>query len=183
MDPGIGLHPPIIDPKDRDEIQVSLQAAATKTRLPGGEGRNVGRPPVSRLAGKIFDETGGRLTPTHSKTAAGTGLLYYVSNRLIEESGKKEISGWRLPGHELEAFVERLVHRKLEAPEFVRDVASGMPVEAVQVLLTSIAKIASVLPSGNNGASRLILNFVGRVDLEPWLIKISLSTGFVAQMV
>lgn len=172
-----GLHPPLIDPKDWDEIQVCLQAAATRARLPGGRGRHVGRPPVSLLAGKVFDETGDRLTPTHSKTATGTRLRYYVSNRLIKESGKKDISGWRLPGPQLEAFVERLVHRKLEAPEFIRDVASGMPAEAIAVLRTRITEIASVVPSGNADASRLILSFVDRVSLEPGQIKISLSTN------
>ena len=91
-----GLHPPIIDPKDWDEIEVCRQAAATRARLPIGRARHVGRPPVSLLAEKVFDETSNRLTPTHSKTASGTRLRYCVSNRLIKESGEKDISGWRL---------------------------------------------------------------------------------------
>ncbi len=171
-----GLHPPIIDPKEWDEVQVRLQAASTRARLPGGRGRSVGRPPVSLLAGKVFDETGDRLTATHSKTATGARLRYYVSNRLIKERGKKDNSGWRLPGPELEAFVERLVHRKMEAPEFIRDAASGMSAEAIAALRNKTAKIASVVPSGNSGPSRLILSFVDQVSVEPGQIKISLST-------
>lgn len=172
-----GLHPPLIDPKEWDEIQVSLQAAATRARLPGGRGRHVGRPPVSLLAGKVLDETGDRLTPTHSKTKTGARLRYYVSNRLIKESGKKDVSGWRLPGPELEALVERLVHRKMEAPEFIRDITSGMPVEEIAALRKKTIEIASAVSNSNSGASRLILSFVDRVSLEPGQIKVSLSTN------
>lgn len=77
-----------------------------------------------RLIGQLRDETGDRLTPTHT-LRRGQRLRYYVSNRLI--AGGRDPSGCRLPGPALEATVVRLlaahltdcaaVHRLLAAPE------------------------------------------------------------------
>ena len=64
---------------------------------------------MSLLCGKLFDETGDRLTPSHSKTRRGTRLRYYISNRLIARSGEANLDGWRLPASELEARVTDLV--------------------------------------------------------------------------
>jgi site-specific DNA recombinase len=54
------------------------------------------------LTGKLRDETGDRLTPTHT-TKAGQPRCYYISNRLF--SGGTDPSGWRLPGPKLEAVI------------------------------------------------------------------------------
>ena len=44
-----------------------------------------------------IDEIGDRLTPSHTKKKTGQRLRYYVSRRLIQHSGQKDLSGWRLP--------------------------------------------------------------------------------------
>jgi len=54
------------------------------------------------LKGKLFDETGDRLTPSHTKSK-GTYHRYYVSNRLI--SGGKDRSAWRIPADQLEQCI------------------------------------------------------------------------------
>jgi site-specific DNA recombinase len=48
---------------------------------------------VAPLTGKLRDEAGDRLTPTHTKRH-GRRLRYYVSNRLI--SGGTDRCVWRL---------------------------------------------------------------------------------------
>lgn len=54
------------------------------------------------LVGKLRDETGDRLTPTHTQKQ-GRRHRYYVSNRLI--AGGLDPSGLRLPAKALEELV------------------------------------------------------------------------------
>ena len=87
-----GQHSSIIAPELWDAVQAQLQAGAAKPRRRTTKGR-VARSP---LAGKLFDETGDRLTPSHTKKKNGQRLRYYVSRRLIQHSGQTDLSGWRL---------------------------------------------------------------------------------------
>jgi hypothetical protein len=65
-----GQHDAIIDPDRWDYIQTTLQDGAAK-----GRARKTAKQ-RSLLCGKIFDEVGDRLTPSHSKTKAGVRLRY-----------------------------------------------------------------------------------------------------------
>ncbi|WP_226698668.1 recombinase family protein, partial [Ruegeria profundi] len=105
-----GQHDPIIAPDRWDDIQLRLQGTASRLRY-----RKTPRH-VSLLCGKIFDETGDRLTPSHSKTKSGTRLRYYVSHRLIARSGEENLDGWRLPADHLEAQTSTLTRRHLAEP-------------------------------------------------------------------
>ena len=80
-----GQHPSIIAPELWDAVQTQLQAGAAKPRRRTTKGRAARSP----LAGKLFDETGDRLTPSHTKKKTGQRLRYYVSRRLIQHSGPK----------------------------------------------------------------------------------------------
>ncbi|WP_461496350.1 recombinase family protein, partial [Pyruvatibacter sp.] len=77
-----GQHLAIIDPARWDCIQRQLQDGAAK-----GRARKTAKQ-RSLLCGKVFDETGDRLTPSHTKTRKGARLRYYVSHRLIKHSGE-----------------------------------------------------------------------------------------------
>ncbi len=172
-----GLHPPIIDPEEWDRVQDKLQAASARARRSGGRGRSRGRPPISLLVGRVFDESGDRLTPTHSKTPKSVRLRYYVSNRLIKKSGVKDITGWRLPAPEFEALVARLVQRRIEAPKFLSEIASGCSAEAADLARDRILHILSGNPGGSDLNVRSLLEFVESVRIEPGRIRIALSTA------
>ena len=77
-----GQHPSIIAPELWDAVQAQLQAGAAKPRRRTTKGRAA----RSLLAGKLFDETGDRLTPSHTKKKNGQRLRYYVSRRLIQHN-------------------------------------------------------------------------------------------------
>ena len=62
-----GQYPSIIAPELWDAVQTQLQAGAAKPRRRTTKGRAVRSP----LAGKLFDETGDRLTPSHTKKKNG----------------------------------------------------------------------------------------------------------------
>ena len=82
-----GQHPALIDPERWDAIQLKLQDGAARTRGRKRAGR------VSLLCGKLFDETGDRLTPSHTKTKAGNppALLHLSSPGCAQRRGQ---SGW-----------------------------------------------------------------------------------------
>ena len=62
-----GQHPSIIAPELWDTVQAQLQAGAAKPRRRTTKGRAARSP----LAGKLFDETGDWLTPSHTKKKNG----------------------------------------------------------------------------------------------------------------
>ncbi|EYD75857.1 Site-specific recombinase, DNA invertase Pin-like protein [Rubellimicrobium mesophilum DSM 19309] len=64
----------------------------------------------SPLTGKLRDDTGDRLTPTHS-VKAGRRIRYYASHRLI--TGPADPSGWRLPAPTLEEAVAAMLAEHL----------------------------------------------------------------------
>ena len=106
-----GQHPAIIDPAIWDDTQDRLAAGAARSREGSGS-RDRRHAVTSPLAGKLFDETGDRLTPSHAKASSGKRHRYYVSNRLIRNSGEQDLSGWRLPATELEDLIARQVLRR-----------------------------------------------------------------------
>ena len=107
-----GQHPALIDPERWDDIQRLLHDDAAKVRhVKTGTARSL-------LCGKLFDETGDRLTPSHTKTRTGKRLRYYVSHRLIAKSGEDR-DGWRLPAPELEEQIAALMRNVLAKPSFV----------------------------------------------------------------
>ncbi len=95
-----GQHPAIIDPDRWDEIQARL---TDKARVPRTTKHH--RDP-SPLAGKIVDEAGERLTPSHTKKG-DRRYRYYISKRLVTGGTSSEAKQrtWRIPAKALEEAV------------------------------------------------------------------------------
>ena len=92
-----GAHPALIDEDVWEKVQTKLQVASAKRR---GTTQNQGS--TAPLLGKFRDETGERLTPTHTKKNSRR-IRYYVSNGLV--SGKPRPDAWRLPAKQFESAV------------------------------------------------------------------------------
>ncbi|WP_137701880.1 recombinase family protein [Marimonas lutisalis] len=103
-----GKHPAIIDADLWEDVQCALQAASARRR-----GATAGQPcpDTAPLKGKIRDETGDLLTPTHTKKGSKI-LRYYISNRLV--SGGTDPTGWRAPAPGVEAAMVTLVADHLD---------------------------------------------------------------------
>lgn len=71
-----GQHPPLIEPDVWDGIQEQLKSDSAKGRTFTRRNRNGAKPSVSKMAGMVFDQTGDRLTPSHTKTSKGCRLRY-----------------------------------------------------------------------------------------------------------
>lgn len=104
-----GQHPAIIPPDEWEAVQSLLKDGAARPR---------GRAPAafaSPLAGRIFDETGDRLTPSHSRKN-GHRLRYYISSRLVNDRRGRHPEAWRLPAPELEQGIVGRLRAWLTAP-------------------------------------------------------------------
>jgi hypothetical protein len=100
-----GQHDAIIEGTLWESVQDKLQAASSRRRGHLKDAHQLKAP----LLGKVIDETGDHLTPTHTKKN-GRILRYYISNRLIKQ---KDPSGWRLPARPFEAAVADAVKTHL----------------------------------------------------------------------
>ncbi len=162
-----GRHTAIIEPEVWDRVQRMLQNGAPKTR---GTKRKTLR---SLLAGKLFDETGDRLTPSHSRKN-GKRLRYYISHRLVKDRSQKHPDAWRLPADELETLISDLMRNNLSRPDVV---AALMP----DVSAAEIPGIAAKLQSVQSAKQCFVL--VSRVDLKPGQLNILLSPDEIAELV
>jgi len=175
-----GHHPPLIEPDIWDGIQQQLKSDSVKGRTFTRRNRDGAKPSVSRLAGKVFDQTGDRLTPSHTKTAKGRRLRYYVSHRLVRGTTPRDPSGWRLPAPELEEKVAGLIRRHLSSPEF----RVGVLREATTVETAELGgKLASPGNTGSgetNEARNVHLELIQRIDIAPGEIRILISAERLA---
>lgn len=105
-----GQHEAIIDIELWDKVQAKLQDASVRPRSRVGSAGTRPKAGAAPLTGKLRDETGDRLTPTHTQRHRRR-LRYYISNRLI--SGGTDPSGWRLPAVALEEAIADIIARHL----------------------------------------------------------------------
>ncbi|MBL6426789.1 MAG: recombinase family protein [Maritimibacter sp.] len=88
-----GQHDALIDDALWERVQTLLQTRSGRSRTRGGHSdtNETTSPSPAWLTGKLRDETGDRLTPTHT-TKAGRRLRYYVSNRLVSGRGPDRLA-------------------------------------------------------------------------------------------
>ena len=107
-----GQHPAIIDPARWQCIQDQLLA-----RSPALGSQATRKTRASPLLGKLFDENGARLSPSHSRKR-GRRYRYYISRGYV--TGRKdslEGRGLRLPADTLEQVVAHAIRNKLSGSE------------------------------------------------------------------
>ncbi len=170
-----GQHDAIISPERWEAVQAMLQNGATRKRKIKSRGKRTTQP--SLLTGKLFDETGDRLTPSHSKSKTGMRLRYYISHRLIACSGNANTDGWRLPAMELESTVENLIGGHLRRNGTVMDIVPGCPAGEVQSIRDRLDGIT---------ASKRTEDVVGLADsvkLAPGAITITLCPKALAHCI
>jgi len=174
-----GHHQPLIKPEVWDGIQEQLQSDSAKERTFTTRNRNGTAPSRSPLVGKMFDQTGDRLTPSHSKSSKGRRLRYYVSHRLVRGTAPRDPSGWRLPASEIEAKVAGLIAQHLNRPDFrVGVICDATTVETAE-LGTKLASIGEKDPVTTCDAH---LALVERIDIAPGEIRILISAERLARL-
>jgi DNA invertase Pin-like site-specific DNA recombinase len=173
-----GQHPAIINPEIWDEVQSQLQTDARKTRT-----KQTSSVDPSKLLGKIFDENGARLTPSHSKKGKRR-YRYYVSHHLIQDTNKpsdqtKSLNkanskpNWRLPAKHFEDMIGMVIMDHLTKNQH-KLLAENAPTEQIKSLSETIKSITHK----SDKSQQLKLNhfeLIERIDLQAGSITIKLN--------
>jgi site-specific DNA recombinase len=107
-----GEHEPILNRELFEAVQAKLaaNAVARKVRLRGS---------ASILTGRIYDDRGNRMSPTHSNKR-GARYRYYVSHALLQNRKEDAGSVTRVPAPEIEQLVLNGIRVHLESTESPR---------------------------------------------------------------
>ena len=159
-----GKHPAIVEPETWDHIQRLLSDAASKAR--GYKKKGLRSP----LAGRLFDETGDRLTPSHSRKK-GKRLRYYISRRLVTDRSQKHPDAWRLPAVQLENLISETVLQHL-----ARDGAAALMVADLKA--SEVATIEAALKEIMTPQKSL--KQVEKAEISPGSLTITLDAQSLA---
>ncbi|MEM6422199.1 MAG: recombinase family protein [Pseudomonadota bacterium] len=171
-----GQHEAIIDEALWDRVQQKLQAASNRARRTCEDARPR-LTTTAPLAGRLFDETGDRLTPSHAMRR-GKRYRYYVSHRLVRGDAGADLGGWRLPALALEHAIAETVASRIRCLAARQAIAMAPDVHRHAGLAETAAGLADNL-SRNEGEWLGRLVVVAR--LAPGTIRISLDRDSLGQ--
>ena len=162
-----GLHPPIID---RDTWEKTQQTLAQHTVRGAGE---TAKANASPLAGKLIDETGQALTPTHA-VKKGLRHRYYVSRSLLGAGTEANVGGWRLPAREIERSVAAAAASLLEDQSLLLAAIHDNDIEADRIIPILEEAQRWALKLRSSAQSDAIALLIDRVELKESGLKLSL---------
>ena len=167
-----GTHPAIVEEADWTAVQDLLQAASARRR-----GARPGQAPTGAapLKGKVRDETGDLLTPSHTRRR-GRHHRYYVSHRLI--IGNADPAGWRLPAKSFENAVAANVARHLRKMCAERAIFDGPDIRDIAAASEALDKLASSIEAQGIAAAAPL---VSGIVLSTARIIIDLDAGALAK--
>jgi len=168
-----GEHEPILDSALFLAVQDKLAAQAVARRC-----RLCGSPAL--LTGRIFDECGTRMSPTHANKG-GVRYRYYASQAVLQKKPRAPISVRRVPAAELEALVLAALHNQLntsggsqQLPDSDRDLVERhlervtLAENGIKLRLRAIVEpeALAVDDAANNSSGHLTWNV--RTITVPW---------------
>ncbi|MEP1931362.1 MAG: recombinase family protein [Hoeflea sp.] len=175
-----GLHPAIINQETWEKVQLLLAGNAAYER---GKGTRVTAP--SPLMGKLFDEAGKKLVPSHAKKE-GRRYRYYVSQDRIKPSPKCRdnssnqtagTDGWRLAAPDLEAKLSAAIHQHLNTKGAIG--LLDKPVSDVSTIDLVDRQLAGMCGKPDNET----LDHVKRCTLEPGCLSLELECEALARQI
>ena len=164
-----GLHEPIVDGELWEKTQRLLRSHAVR-----GVSRATKSVP-SPLIGKLFDESGQSLTPSHA-VKGERRYRYYVSRGLIKGTADSAEHGWRLPAPEIERTVAGSASQILSDRTAIATAAQtiGLADNRLPSLFSAAAAWRERLQSEVEAGAALDA-LVDRVDLTDTGIRVSLK--------
>ncbi len=173
-----GLHPAIIPPDLWERVQAGLLEARARPRgrrgLAAAPTSSGNRDSAAALLGRIRDETGDLLTPSHTRRH-GRRYRYYVSNRLL--AGGPDPAGWRLPAEELERSLATLIIDHLDVVAREHRILATPEAGSAERLAARLAALAGRCRAGQPS---LALGFLAAATLERGKVHLALDAGRLA---
>ena len=161
-----GQHEAIVDEATWNAVQSQLSRAGFEKTTSGASS--------AWLKGKLRDEAGDRLTPTHTQKGRRR-FAYYVSKRLI--IGGQDRSGWRLPAGELEAAVCNTVRGHLLHAADRGVAVRHATADQILDLKQRLARLVEDIVTDPAGLSELI----AEGEIAPGRMRLQLSKGVLAE--
>ena len=162
-----GQHAPIVNRAIWDKVAQLLREHSTSAGV-----RNSGTKSCV-LMGKLFDESGGGLTPSHA-VKGDRRYRYYVSRGLMKGLAARVDGGWRLPGAEIERAVAAAAKSILDDQQTV--------VSAIEEAGLDSSRLAPLLKSAAAWSARLqfeqgnaLSALIDRVDFDQDGMRLSLN--------
>jgi len=160
-----GQHEAIVRQELWDRVQQKLQFASARKR---GTDHTASQS-HALLKGRLFDQTGDHLTPSHTKKN-GRIIRYYISNRLIRA---RDPSGWRLAASRIENAVITAVKKQLLQAVREQQLIPNTDINQYLSTQTRIECFPEQEPA-------IIASIITRIDLSPDEIKITLDCAKLA---
>ncbi len=173
-----GNHPPIIERPLWDQVQAVLAT----NRIERATGARTKHP--SLLTGLLFDDKGGRLTPTYA-TKKGTRYRYYISTGLVTGAKTNRSNGVRLPARDLEGRVIDRLRAFLDDPAALLDaLADELHSSLVRTeLIERSHQVAEGLRTqAPTSVKALLMRLLCRVAIKSNRVEINLSRRRLAAM-
>lgn len=173
-----GQHPAIIEPMDWDATQKQLLQNANSERQGKERARRRRQTNSSTLIGKLFDETGDFLSPSHARSRTGTRLRYYISHRLVRGTLDEHPDAWRLPADELERKLQVAMKNHLAKPA----VLAGLIVSADTAKINLLGKTHNHLGRLDITEAINSLSAIRKVTIRPGFMEVVLDKERLAQL-
>jgi len=154
-----GQHQPIIERAVWEKTDELLHAHAARARGKGSKSMS------SPLAGKLFDEAGEGLTPSHA-VKGNRRYRYYASRALLRGPVNQSELGWRIPAAEIERCVAAAASAILEDRRaLLADIEQSSDTHAIKMIFESAATWSHRLRSEAETRQTLQL-LINRVELR-----------------
>jgi site-specific DNA recombinase len=165
-----GVHSAIVEDDVWNRVQRQLAGQTQKRKAPSEDAH-------SFLAGKLFDDRGHRMGPSHA-AKGGRRWRYYISRAVLK--GRKQDAGsvTRVPAAEIEARVSIAVRALLSAPQRSTDRAGrpvDHPISSASSTTIDRPAVASERRPDNVGIDDNVRDAIERVTIGNGQIEIRLS--------
>ena len=162
-----GLHEAIIENDLWENVQQKLKSNAVESKLTQNR-----KTESSLLIGKLFDEAGEKLTPSHANKK-GKRYRYYISANIQNAPKDSNKTGWRLPAHEIENIVIQATKNILDDDSAIASSLQESEIKADRMLqILAVAKAISNQITTNT--NELFDKIIQRVELKQDSIRIVL---------
>jgi DNA invertase Pin-like site-specific DNA recombinase len=129
---------------------------------------------ASLLAGKLFDQTGDRLSPTHA-VKGKKRYRYYTSRRLIISKGDGT-KGWRLPAKVIENAVTEAVADFLgNQPRLIGALGATVSADSIASTLARAAELSGRLRASSRNPGGDLISLIQRIVIHDDRLEILLD--------